>query len=121
MSGEVGRGGPEEWCFIALPDALADDWATDPDIEICSSADCDTEMEQWRINNGVPEERIDEEVINAIRAKREIQLPQTPEQKQKDLDALDSSKPDRGIRMSRRNIADIMAEKGITITEPSIQ
>jgi len=118
MSGEVGRGGPEEWMIICLPEPYASDWATDPDMEICSSADCDTDMEQWRINNGVPELRYDEEVVNAIAAKMAANINQTPAQVKRDKDALDEDKPDRGIRKARRSMADVMAEKGITIIEP---
>ncbi len=117
MSGEVGRGGSEEWMFIALPEPHASDWASDPDMEFCSSADCDTEMEQWRINNGVPELEYDQEVVNAISAKMAAGINQNQTQIKKDRDALDENHPDRGIRKIRRTIAEVMAEKQITIIE----
>ena len=104
MSGEIGRGGSEEWGIIAMPDAVADAYALDPDMEIISSTEADTLMQAWRIQNKVSEERIDADVINAIRAKREAGIPET----QEDLDALDVTKPDRGITKARKPIGDVV-------------
>ena len=69
LSGEIGRGGDHEFCIIAMPDDVADEYATDPDMEIIDSDTANDLMEQWRIGNDFPEETIDPNRIMAIRAK----------------------------------------------------
>lgn len=103
MSGDIGRGATEEFCIIALPDTLADEYALDPDMEIISETEADTLMEEWRVKNGIPEERItDENRFRMIEAKQKagIQL------SQEDLDALDPEKPVKGINKSRTPVAE---------------
>ncbi len=113
MSGEVGRGGSEEWCIIAMPDVVANEYALDPDMQIRTSAECDTDMEAWRIQNGVPEERVYPEIVNAIKAKQDANIALSPG----NMNALDVNHPEKGINKARRNIQDILGLAG-KITEP---
>ena len=103
LSGEIGRGGIEEYCIIALPDTLAVEYAQDPDMAIIDSTEADTLMESWRLANGAPEETIKEPArITAIRAKLDAGLSLS----QSDLDALDPEKSEGGINKTRRPVAE---------------
>jgi len=106
MSGDIGRGGNEEFMYVALPDSLAREYAQDPDMMIVDSTTADTEMEQWRINNGVPEEVVDPNILNAIKAKQDAGIPLT----QANLDALDPTKPARGINKARANCKEVIPD-----------
>lgn len=101
-SGGIGRGEAEEWCYIILPDALADEYALDPDMSIEADSKADADMEAWRIANGAPMTTVrDPDRIHAIRAKQEAGMALT----QEDLDALDETKDTSGINRTRRSIS----------------
>jgi len=107
-SGGIGRGEDEEWCLIVLPDALATEYAEDPEMELITSTEADTLMEQWRIDNNEPEEvTTDPDRISAIRAKQAVGIALSAD----DLRALDPNDPMRGInkrlRPIHKKIADI--------------
>lgn len=105
-SGHIGRGGPEEWCIILLDDALADEYALDPEMETVTAGHADALMEQWRIDNDEPGEVVrDPERINAIRAKQGAGIPLSAE----DLRALDPNDRMPGINKRLRKVADIVA------------
>ena len=106
MSGEIGRGGDEEFTFIVMRDDRALEYAADPDMMIVDSVTADAEMEQARINNGVPEEQINDSIVNAIMAKQTAGIPLT----QANLDALDPDKPERGINRARKLSKDVVPE-----------
>ena len=55
-SGHIGKGGKEEWCIIALDDALAVEYAQSADMEIVTAVEADALMEEWRIFNSESEE-----------------------------------------------------------------
>jgi len=59
-SGDIGKGGDHEYCIIVLPDALAETYAEHPDMEIITESEADTLMADWRVKQGMPEERLDE-------------------------------------------------------------
>jgi len=59
-SGDIGKGGDHEYCIIILPDALAETYAEHSDVEIITNAEADAFMADWRVNQGMPEERLDE-------------------------------------------------------------
>jgi len=114
LSGDIGRGGSEEFCIIALPDALAEEYADDPEIMIVDSTEADTLMEQWRVNNGAPEESTTSSSrLEAIRAKMDAGV----ELSQEDTDALDINKPTPGVGKTRQPIAEKMQLLGQTINE----
>ena len=103
LSGEIGRGGEEEFCVISLPDEMAETYAQDPDMAIIDEAEADNLMESWRIANGAPEESVvDPTRITAIRAKQEAGIPLS----QADVDALDPAKSERGINKTRKPVAE---------------
>lgn len=102
-SGNIGRGEDEEYCIVCLRDDIADQYAKDPDMEIITPQAADTLMEQWRVDNGVPAERIDTDRIQAIRAKQDAGLALS----KSDLDALDPTKSEPGIRPTLRKLADL--------------
>lgn len=108
LSGGLGRGESTEFCIIALPDTLADDYATDPHMEIVDEATADTLMEQWRLDNGVPEDQVtDIHRIQAITVKQNANIPLT----QEDLDSLDTTKAVRGINKSRKPVREVLGSK----------
>lgn len=102
-SGDIGRGKDDEYCIICLRDDLAEEYAKDPDMEIVSPEDADALMEQWRLDNGLPETVIDSDRIQAIAAKQAAGLTLT----KSDLDALDPTKSEPGINMRLRKLADL--------------
>jgi len=59
-SGDIGKGGDHEYCLIVLPDELAETYAAHPDMEIVTESEADALMADWRVNQGMPEERLDE-------------------------------------------------------------
>jgi hypothetical protein len=109
-SGHIGKGESEEWCFITLDDKLADEYALDPDMEIVTAAAADTDMEAWRVENGLPAERIDATRIQAITAKQNAGITLS----QSDLDALDPEKAEPGISPMLKKLADHKAFKSET-------
>lgn len=112
-SGHIGRGGSEEWCIIILDDALADEYALEPDMEIITPDEGDVLMERWRIDNDEPEEVVsDPDRINAIRAKQGAGIALSSD----DLRALDPSDRMRGITKRLRKVADIVAKSGGRLT-----
>lgn len=102
-SGNIGRGEDDEYCIICLADDLAYEYAKDPDMEIITPKQADALMEQWRVDNGLPETVIDSDRIQAIAVKQAAGLALT----KSDLDALDPTKPEPGIRPSLRKLADL--------------
>lgn len=103
MSGEVGKGGDVEHCVIILPDALAEEYASDPDMRIITSGEADAFMEDCRIKNGIPEEIVTDPIrITAIRAKQEAGLPLSAG----DVAALNPESPERGLGKSRRPVSE---------------
>jgi len=108
-SGHIGRGGTEEWCIILLDDALADEYAHDPEMEIISDTVADALMEQWRLDNDEADEVIrDPDRLDAIRAKQAVSIELSAE----DLRALDPNDPMPGINKRLRKVADIVAKSG---------
>ncbi len=107
-SGHIGRGGSQAWCFILLDDALADTYATDPDMEIVTAVAADIEMEQWRVEKGnVPEERVtDPDKINSILIKQNDGTPLSAE----DLKALDPDDPMPGVNKTLKKVVDLIAK-----------
>lgn len=62
------------------------------------------------------DEEIDERVLKAIKAKQDLGIALT----QKQLDAIDPSKPERGIRANRRKkFTTFLADRGIHVTTPN--
>lgn len=112
-SGHIGRGGSEEWCIIILEDALADDYAADPGMEIITANEADALMEQWRVDNHEPEEIVrDPDRILAIQVKQNANIALSAE----DLRALDPDDPTPGINKRLRKVADIVGDSGQTLT-----
>lgn len=114
MSGDIGRGGDEEYCVIALPDALAEEYADDPNMMLIDSIEADTLMESWRVKNGAPKEVVtDSARIDLIRAKRDNQITLT----QEDLDALDVNKDTPGVNSSRTPIKNKVERMGQVVND----
>ncbi len=112
-SRQISHGGNEEWCIIILDDALADEYARDPQMEIISEATADALMEQWRIQNNEAEFIVtNPNAITAILAKQQLHLPFLDEDKR----ALDPTDPIPGINKRLRPIADVIANSGKTFT-----
>jgi hypothetical protein len=106
-SGHIARGGSEAWCIIVLEDVLADEYATDPDMEIIAAAQADTLMEQWRVLKGETEEVVkDPDRINAIGVKQATGTALTEE----DLKALDVNDPTPGVNKRLKSLEDRMRE-----------
>ena len=104
-SGHIGLGGDEEWCILVLPDALANEYAEDRDMEIITMSEADTLREQWRQFRGETEERVDDpERIQAVRAKQEAGIALS----QEDRDALDPNSDVPGIRKRIRPLQDVV-------------
>ena len=73
MTGDIGRGGSEQWLIVALPVALALAYAEDPDIAIIDSIEADTIMETARVGNNQPLERVrNADAVNVIREKQKV-------------------------------------------------
>lgn len=108
-SGHIGRGGSEEWCIILLDDALADEYAAAPDMEIIAAPQADALMEQWRIDNDESDEiMLDPDRVLAALAKKGAKVALSAE----DERALDPDDPMPGINKRLRKIADIVAKSG---------
>ena len=108
LSGGLSRAEDHEFCIIALPDTLAVDYATDPDMEIVNEVTADSLMERWRMGNGTPEDVVtDVARIQAITAKQNAAITLT----QEDLDALNPDSPVKGINKSRRPVREVLGDK----------
>ena len=106
-SGHIARGGTEAWCIILLDDALADEYATDTDMEIITPQRADVLMEQWRVLKGVPEESVtDPDRLTAILIKQNLGQPLSAE----DLKALDVNDPTPGVNKSLKKVVDLIAK-----------
>lgn len=69
----IGLGEPEEWMYLVLPNALADSYALDPDMEIVPRPQAETELEAWRVALGEPMERVDDsDRIAAIQLRMDL-------------------------------------------------
>jgi hypothetical protein len=111
-SGHIGRGGEEEWCFIILPDELAEEYAQDPDMELATPAQADTDMEAWRQIKGETAEVVtDIDRIHAIRAKQGAGIPLTAE----DLAALDIDNDVPGIEKRLKPLRAQWRKRGLEI------
>lgn len=64
-SGGLARGEDVEYCLIALPDALAEEYAEDPDMEIVDVQVAQAELEINRVAQGLSETVLDEPVEEA--------------------------------------------------------
>jgi len=116
LSGGLSRGEPEEFCLIMLPDALANEYALDPDMTIITDLEADTLMEQWRVDNNIPQEMVtDINRIEAIKAKQATGI--TPSQE--DMDALDPTKPIRGINKVRESMSEVR-RRLVKATKPQV-
>jgi hypothetical protein len=124
-SGGIGRGQDEEWCLFLIPDALANQYVLDADMEIVSEATADALMEQWRIDNNETETVVtDPDRVQTIYAKQEAGTGMTPEEKtaagldltQEEQDILDPDNPLPGINKRLRLVADIVADTGKSLT-----
>lgn len=105
-SGHIGRGGKEEWCIVALDDALAEEYAEDVDMDIIDASTADTLMEEWRIANEESEDVIsDPERIHAITAKQTARIKLSAS----DMRALDPDDPEPGVTKRLRSMHDILA------------
>ncbi len=107
-SGHIARGGTEAWCIcIVLDDAVAAQYAQDPDMDIITAAQADTFMEEWRILKGEPEETVnDPNRLTAILAKQGAGIALSDE----DLKALDVNDPTPGINKTLKSVVDILAK-----------
>ena len=94
----------EEWCICILPDALADTYAQDPDMEIVTPAKADADQEAWRINRGDPAEVVrDPNRLMAIQTKLAAKAAgYAVDLTQEDLDALDPTKSTHGVNRQRK-------------------
>lgn len=111
-SGHIGLGGEEEWTIIGLDDALADEYATDPDMTIITPEQADIEMDNWRILKGLPVEQVTDPVrLQAISTKIAAGLKPTKE----DLDALNPDSDTPGINKLKK-AADIVAKAATMVT-----
>lgn len=97
-SGHLAEGGDQEWTIIGLDDAVADEYATDPDMEIVDAPTADADMEAWRIRKGEPAEQVrDPNRLAAIQAKQQAGIALTAE----DMEALDPESSVPGINRVR--------------------
>jgi len=113
-SGGIGRGGDSEECIIVLKDALAEEYARDPDMEIITEAQADALMEQWRIDNGETEEVVQDAMrIQAIAAKQAAGIPLSAE----DLKALDPEDDVPGINKRLKPLSKILAKVPQAVVE----
>lgn len=122
----IGKGAAEEWCYILLDDKLADEYATDPDMEIVDAVTADADMEAWRVANHESEivikdpERVRFVQEKQLRSAERVVDAKTPvsdytltAEEQKILDPDD---PTPGINKRLRRVADIVADAGQEIT-----
>ncbi len=107
LSGGIGLGDAEEWCLIALNDAVADQYALDPDMEIVSLAQANTLLADWRTDrlargaHGERAERItDQQALDLARTRKEAGLATTLA----DTAALDPDDPALGINKGPRTV-----------------
>ena len=107
-SGHIARGGPEAWCIcIVLDDAVAGNYAQDLDMEIVTSAQAVTLMEEWRVLKGDPEETVtDPDRMTAIIAKQGAGIALSVE----DLKALDVDDSTPGINKSLKKVTDLVGK-----------
>jgi hypothetical protein len=128
-SGGIGRGADTEYCLILLEDAVADEYATDPDMEIINAATADADMEQWRIDNNEPETTVqDSDRVQTIYAKIGAAVGMTAQEKtaagldltQEELNILDPENPLPGINKRLRSVTDIVADTGKSLTPLAI-
>ena len=98
------------FCLIALDDAMADEYALDPDMQIIPVADADTLLDAWATEKGQTTTRRDPEVLAEITARNTLAMAekQSVVVSQADKDALDPTNPAAGVR-ARRKLADIAA------------
>lgn len=67
LSGDIGRGDAEEYCVIALPDDLAEEYAADPDMAIIDETEADKLMTSWKEGNNVSAEIAHKPVSQKVR------------------------------------------------------
>jgi len=128
-SGHIGKGNAEEWCFIALPDELADEYALDKDMEIIHDLDADEDMETWRVENNEPETVItDEAVVRLANEKKSRKATRVADGKAavsedeltpEETKALDPDDPTPGINKRLYPVKDIVERLGHTVTRPT--
>ena len=108
-SGHIGMGGEEEWCLIALPESLAQDYAKSLDMEIVAPEVADGLMETWRVMQGRPLEVVsDPNRLLAINTKLAAGL----ELSEEDRRALDPDDPTPGITKRLRPIRQVVERAG---------
>ena len=122
----IGKGAPEEWCYILLDDKLADEYAADPDMEIVDAATADADMEAWRVANHESLVVIrDPEKVRYIQEKQVRSAERATDSKTpvseyaltaEEIKALDPDDPTPGINKRLRSVAAIVADAGQTIT-----
>src|SRR5664279_1516373 len=102
------------FCLIALDDAMADEYAKDPGMEIIPVADADTLLDTWAAEKGLSTTKRDADVLAEITARNIIAMAekQSVVVSQADKDALDSTNPAAGVT-GRRKLADIAAFKTV--------
>lgn len=98
-SGGIRNGGDEEWMLVLLDDALAAEYAKDPDMEIVSDTQADALSEDWRVLRGEPVERVtDANRMLAIIAKTSAGVALSAE----DLASLDPNSDVPGVSRARK-------------------
>ncbi len=113
-SGAIGRGGGHEYCIVGLENGLADVYARDVNMEIISADETDRLMEQWRKDNGLPEEYVsDPNRIQAILAKKAMGI----EFSEEDRKAMDPNDDCPGLSKRVCNIRKRVAKGGQTISD----
>lgn len=104
-SGGISLGGPEEWCLILLPAALAAEYATDADMVPISLDEAEADVTRWhaeKVAAGlIGGERVtDAGRLQAITAKQGAGLKLS----ESDLRALDPDDPTPGINAGVRSL-----------------
>lgn len=122
----IGKGAPEEWCYIILDDKLADEYAKDPEMAIVDAVTADADMEAWRLANHESQVVIrDPEKVRYIQEKQVRAAERATDAKTpvseyaltaEELKALDPDDPTPGINKRLRRVADIVADAGQTLT-----
>lgn len=111
-SGHIGRGQKEEWCLIALPEDVANEYAIDPDMEIVSAVDADAMREQWRVEKGEPEEVVsDPNRMMVIIAKKLAGLDLSDE----DMLALDPDSDVPGVEKRVKKLSKQLKGRGFDV------
>lgn len=104
----------EQWGVLLVPEDFATAAMAAFPSE-CPRCLTETELETFynnRAHHREPEEKVDQNVLEVIKAKREARIPDT----QKTLNALDPTKDEPGITKSKtRYWADFKAHKGLQI------